>query len=205
MKKKLVPFLFLIASFSFAQVQAQTSNKDVNPFRIGLKIGTPNAVGGAIEWVTPLFDDRFALFFDYSGINVSSEDDIEANFKYAEFGTNIYFKNTGKGLYAGLGYGKMDFKGTYFDAVTVGGELFEGDAHGRLDVDTFNVKLGARLGNKFYFRTEIGYGFGSIPDEVIITGTVNGETRTGVEEIPDVPGISENGYPLFNIGFGFAF
>lgn len=198
----MLPFFL---SFTIAQGQVETNDRDVNPFRIGIKIGTPNAIGGAAEWLTPLFDNRFALFFDYSGINVSSEDDVEANFKYAEFGSNIYFNNTGKGLYAGIGYGKMDFKGTYTDAVSVGGELFEGDAHGRLDVDTFNVKLGAKLGNKFYFRTELGYGFGSIPDEIVITGTVNGETRTGVEEIPDVPGISENGYPLFNIGFGFAF
>lgn len=203
MKKILLPLLLLCASIAIAQ--EETTDKDVNPIRIGLKIGTPNAVGGSAEWVTPLFDDRFALFFDYSGINVDIDDEGTADFKYAEFGTNIYFNNTGKGLYASLGYGKMDFKGSYTDAVTFEGELFEGEAHGRLDVDTFNVKLGAKLGNKFYFRTELGYGFGSIPEEILITGTVNGITETGVEEIPDVPGISENGYPLFNIGFGFAF
>ncbi len=205
MKKILLTLLLLSASFSHAQEQDDTIDKDVNPFRIGLKIGTPNAVGGSAEWVTPLFDDRFALFFDYSGINVDIDDEGSADFKYSEMGANIYFKNTGKGLYAGIGYGKMDFKGTYSDAVTYGGELFTGNAEGELNVDTFNVKLGAKLGNKFYFRTELGYGFGTIPEEIEITGTVNGVTETGVEEIPDVPGISENGYPLFNIGFGFAF
>lgn len=205
MKKVLVPLLLLISTITFAQEQENTTtDKDVNPFRIGLKIGTPNAIGGSAEWVTPLFDDRFALFFDYSGINVNA-DDVKADFKYSEIGANIYFKNTGKGLYASLGYAKMDFQGTYSDAITFQGEQFTGDAYGRLDVDTFNVKLGAKLGNTFYFRTELGYGFGSIPEEVEITGNVNGEAMNGVEEIPDVPGISENGYPLFNIGFGFAF
>ena len=203
MKNLLVLLCLLWIGYVTAQTPG-TTVEDVRPFRIGLKIGTPNAVGGGLEWVTPLLDNRFAVFFDYSGIKVD-EDDIEARFKYAEFGTNIYFNTTGKGLYAGLGYGKMDFKGTYYDALTVGGEVFEGDAQGELNIDTFNVKIGAKLGRKFYFRTELGYGFGSIPQEIEITGTVNGVTETGIEEIPDIPGISENGYPIFNLGFGFAF
>lgn len=204
MKKLFLLLLFLCAGVSFAQVQNNSTNKDVNPFRIGLKIGTPNAIGGSAEWVTPLFDNRFALFLDYSGINVN-QNDINANFKYSEYGANLYFKNTGKGLYAGFGFGTLDFKGSYSDARTEGGVLFEGKAHGELNIETFNVKLGAKLGKRFYFRTELGYGFGNIPKEIEITGTVNGQPDKGIEELPDVPGIDENGYPVFNIGFGFAF
>ena len=205
MKKLLLSLLFLCASVSFAQVQDETASKKVNPLRIGVKIGSPNLVGGTAEWVTPLFDNRFAVFFDYSGINATYQDDIDAKFNYTEFGANVYFKNTGKGLYAGFGFGSMDFEGSYSDARTYNGQVFEGKAHGDLQVDTFNVKLGAKLGNRFYFRTEVGYGFGDIPQEIEVTGTVNGQTDKGSEDIPDVPGISENGYPLINIGFGFAF
>ena len=60
-------------------------------------------------------------------------------------------------------------------------------------------------GNKFYFRTELGYGFGNIPQEILVTGTINDTPVQGIKEVPDVPGISENGYPLFNIGVGFSF
>ena len=130
---------------------------------------------------------------------------MDTSLNFFEIGSNVYFKNTGKGFYASLSYGSFNLEGTYTDAETVNGELFEGEAEGEIDITTVNLKLGVKLGNTFYFRAEVGYGFGDIPDEVIITGTVNGQPETGVEEIPDIPGIGDNGLLVANIGFGFAF
>ncbi len=99
----------------------------------------------------------------------------------------------------------LDIHSIYENAFTLEGEKFESKAEGDLDVNTFNVKIGFKAGNKFYFRTELGYGFGSIPQEILVTGTINDTPVQGIKEVPDVPGISENGYPLFNIGVGFSF
>ena len=69
------------------------------------------------------------------------------------------------------------------------------------------MKLGAKLGKKFYFRIEAGYGFGDIPQEIEVTGTEQGTgiTQTDYVEIPDIPGISESGMIVANIGLGFSF
>jgi len=202
MKKLTTLILLIFCTFSYAQ-----DKQDINPLRVGLKIGTPNIIGGNLEFTTPLLDNRIALFADYSGFTIK-EDGSEVALKYIEAGTNVYFKNNGKGLYASLSYGKLNLDGNYSDAETVNGTLYEGEAEGSLDVSTLNVKLGAKLGNKIYFRIEAGYGFGDIPQEIEVTGTEKntGTTKTDSVEIPnDIPGIDESGYLLFNIGFGISF
>ena len=71
------------------------------------------------------------------------------------------------------------------------------------------MKLGVKLGKKFYFRIEAGYGFGDIPQEIEVTGTVTSggmsTTETDYVEIPDIPGISESGMIVANVGLGFSF
>lgn len=202
MKKISTILLILFCTFTYAQ-----EKQDLNPLRIGLKIGTPNIIGGNIEYVTPLFNNRIALFADYSGFTLK-EDASKVDLKYIEFGTNIYLKNNGKGLYASLSYGTLNLDGNYKDAETVYGTLYEGEAEGSIEVSTLNTKIGAKLGNKFYFRIEAGYGFGDIPQKIEVTGTekTTGTTQTDYVEIPDdIPGINESGYLLFNIGFGISF
>lgn len=202
MKKFSIIILVLLCTITYAQ-----KKQDVNPLRIGLKIGTPNIIGGNLEYVTPLLNNRIALFADYSGFTLK-EDASKITLKYFEAGTNIYFKETGKGLYASLSYGTLNLDGNYSDAETVNGTLYEGEAEGSIDVSTLNAKLGAKLGNKFYFRIEAGYGFGDIPQQIEITGTESGTgtTQTDFVEIPDdIPGINESGYLLFNIGLGISF
>jgi len=197
-------FLFLMLS-CFLFVSAQNdSNSDVARFRIGLKAGIPNIIGGNAEFVLPILNNHVAPFLDYSTFSLDV-DDVDTSFNFFEIGTNVYFNDKGKGLYATLSYGSFNLEGTYTDAETIDGELFEGEASGEIDITTVNLKLGAKLGNKFYFRAEVGYGFGDIPDEVVITGTVNGQPDEGTEEIPDIPGIGDSGLLVVNIGFGFAF
>jgi hypothetical protein len=183
---------------------AQDAGDDVRRFRIGLKAGVPNVIGGNAEFVLPVLGNRLAPFVDYSTFSLEV-DEVDTSFDFFEIGSNIYFNTQGTGLYASVSYGKFNLDGTYTDAETINGEVFEGEATGELEISTFNLKLGAKLGRKFYFRAEVGYGFGDIPQEVVIRGTVNGQPEEGREEIPDVPGIGDNGLLVANVGFGFAF
>jgi hypothetical protein len=183
---------------------AQDAGDDVRRFRIGLKAGVPNVIGGNAEFVLPVLGNRLAPFVDYSTFSLEV-DEVDTSFDFFEIGSNIYFNTQGTGLYASVSYGKFNLDGTYTDAETINGEVFEGEATGELEISTFNLKLGAKLGRKFYFRAEVGYGFGDIPQEVVIRGTVNGQPEEGREEIPDVPGIGDNGLLVTNVGFGFAF
>ena len=201
MKKISIILLLLFCTITFAQ-----EKKDIKPLRIGLKIGTPNILGGNLEFVTPLLNNRIAFFADYSGFTIN-EDNSKIALKYFEAGTNIYFKSNGKGLYSTLSYGNLDLDGNYSDAETINGTQYDGKAEGSISVSTLNAKLGAKLGNKFYFRIEAGYGFGDIPELIEITGTETstGTTQTDYVEVPsDIPGLNENGYLLFNIGFGIS-
>lgn len=208
MKKISLLLMLLVCSIGFAQSSDDSDKKekkDIKPFRIGAKLGIPNGIGGNIEYVTPLLGQRIAIYGDYSGISVNI-DDVDSSIRYFEVGSNIYFLgNYGKGLYGSIGYGDLTVDGSYTDAQTIGGEDFTGEANGTFEASTLNVKAGLKLGKRFYFRTELGYGFGDIPEEIVITGNVNGVPAVGIEEIPEIPGVSESGYVLFNIGFGIAF
>ena len=177
-------------------------HSSIKPLRIGLRIGVPNLVTGNIEYVTPLFDNRLALTVDYLGISRSFTDGI-FRFDNFEAGVNVYFNNRGKGLYGSVTY--LSFRsGVGFEDY----DFYEGyRANGRadFDFDSFNFKLGAKLGNTIYFRVELGYGFGNIPDYVTVVGTVDNREVTAREDIPDVFGVSTSGTLVFNIGFGVAF
>ena len=201
MKNFYIILILLFSTITFAQ-----EKKEINPIRIGLKIGTPNILGGNLEFVTPILNNRIALFMDYSGFTIK-EDESKIALKYFEAGTNIYFKNTGKGLYSSLSFGKLNLDGNYTDAETINGTLYDGKAEGSISVSTLNAKLGAKLGHKFYFRIEAGYGFGDIPQQIEITGTETGTgtTKTDYVEVPsDIPGLNEKGYLLFNMGLGIS-
>lgn len=211
MKKiSLVFVMLLFCSIAFSQDEenedTKRKGKRILPFRIGLKVGIPNGVGGNIEYVSPLLNDRIAFFGDYSGFSTTI-DDADTKLQYFEFGTNIYlFGNKGRGVYGALSYGKLNLDASYdnyeFDT---GSGVVTADASGEYEVGTFNVKVGLKMGRRFYFRTELGYGFGSVPQEFVISGTANGMTEYEIIEIPKIPGMSENGYVMFNLGFGIGF
>ncbi len=66
-----------------------------------------------------------------------------------------------------------------------------------------NLKVGAKFGNGFYFRPEIGYGIlaGGSKVEVEYTDPI---TNTTISEEEEVPGFLVGGV-VFNPGFGVAF
>ena len=211
-------FLLAIISIQSTVAQEEIGNSEdrdykVRPIRLGLKLGFPNVIGGNIEYVTPLFNDRLALSVDYSTIKsdwfLSEEENTdtettELSFSYLEGGLNYYFFKAGKGLYGGLSYGRFKFDGQA--SVVKDGQ----DGIGQIDYshNSISIKLGAKIGGLFYLRPEIGYAFASMPETFEYTaeyedGTSETETYDLIEEL-SVPDIFFKGF-MANIGIGFAF
>lgn len=186
MKKTLIIF-FAVAFFAAGSVSAQEK-----PMRIGLKFGFPNVAGLNLEYVTPA---KFAPSVDFSYFSLAF-DNVDASFSYFEIGSNYYFKPDGKGFYGNVSYGRIGFNGTWTDP-----QLGEGDFS--VGLNRINLKIGAKWGNGFYFRPELGYaiGLGDSKVKVDYTDPQTGNPTTDEEELP---GIFAGG-PLFNIGFGVAF
>lgn len=177
----------------------------VKRFSLGAKLGIPNLAGGSVEVVLPLFQNHLAPYFDYSQFSVNL-DTSESSLSYNELGANIYFNDKGKGFFVGLGRASMNADVLFTDLVfSENGITTTGTGYTELDLSTFNVKLGIKSGGTFFFRFEVGYGLGSIPDELIFTATSQGITEEFTEDIPAIPGIGTNGLLIGNIGFGLSF
>lgn len=206
MKKSSLLILSVLFFVMSNKGKAQNTHTDENipRVRVGVKIGVPNILGGNLEIVTPLFGNRIAPYVDYAAFTIDA-DDSENELNYFEIGSNIYFNSLGKGMYASLSYSRFNADSFLEGERTIEGQLFTGTASGEVEVNTFNVKLGAKLGRKFYFRVEAGYGFGNVPQQIRITGNVNGEPGVGIATIPDIPGVSDNGLLIATIGFGYSF
>ena len=164
----------------------------------------PNIAGVSLEGVTPLIDNRVALFADFSGFNVNDAE-TEIGLGYSEFGTNIYFGNKGKGAYAGIGFGNLSADLTFYKNLDGGGR---GKGTTDLDIKSTNLKFGIKTEGRFYFRFEVGYGFTSdVPDEITVTLTEIGGSQTDTDtfETPTIPGLGTNGLLVGNFGFGISF
>ncbi len=71
-------------------------------------------------------------------------------------------------------------------------QSYEGTADIDFTHNSFNLKLGAKLGGLFYFRPEVGYAFSSYPEDI----------EFDADEAPQ--SLLFDGL-IFNIGFGFSF
>lgn len=203
--KTLLPLVFLFFCFcSYAQETSEPlpieKTKSIKPLRLGVRLGAPNIITANVEYVTPLLDNRVAATLDYMTLS-KTVDDVAIKYTNYEIGTNVYLKNTGKGLYASLSYfsfkGNGDFVDVDFDDNT------SGDGKGEIKFNTVNLKLGAKLGRVFYFRIEGGYGFGAIPENIIVKS--NSTNSTALEDVPKLPGLSTSGTFIVNIGIGLGF
>lgn len=174
------------------------------PIRIGVKIGFPNVIGGNIEYVTPLLGKKLAASIEYSSINADKfiEPD-EAKLSYLQIGFNYYFFKEGKGLYGNVSYGMLDADLTLKEIESDSDSEKIGTAFVNLSNNSFNIKLGAKLGGTFYFRPEIGYSFSSIDDMVDVRVEFPDGSSENQERI-EIPSELTQGL-LFNIGFGVAF
>ncbi|HEY9168635.1 MAG TPA: hypothetical protein VIN72_04035 [Lutibacter sp.] len=172
-----------------------------NAFRIGVKIGFPNVVGGNIEYVTPLLGKKLAPSIEYSTLPLNIDPD-ELKFTYFQVGLNYYFFKEGKGLYGNVNYGILDGELTLNEVESNFDDNKVGTAFVNVSNKSIGLKLGAKLGKVLYFRPEIGYAFTSL-DEVLKVNVKfpDGSSENQNETMPD---ILTKGY-LVNIGFGFAF
>ena len=194
-------FTCIIFSQEFRQQEVAVN--DIKRFRIGVKAGILNGIGGGIEYVTSFLNNRIAPFADFGYMPIST-------FKstYFEVGSNIYFGNKGKGAYASLSYGNLDAEMSELELETDDGEMLTNGVVNE-KISSFNVKLGIKKGEKLYFRAEAGYAFGSFPTEIPVTGDVDGVEETilfSIDDFLDQVGIkiSGNGYVLFNLGIGYS-
>lgn len=210
---------FLICAFlslsyvSHAQTETgQERDYKVRPVRLGLKLGFPNLVGGNLEYVTPLFNDRLSVSLDYSTIKSDwfladeEPDNTETtnlDFSYLEGGFNYYFFKAGKGLYGGVSYNQMKFEGE--TSVESNGE--QGTGFIDYSHNSVNIKLGAKLGGLFYFRPEIGYSFSSLPKTIEYRAEYNNRSETETYDFSEELAGADILFKglMANIGFGFAF
>ncbi len=168
--KKLFFLLFTLTSLiSYSQSEEIDSLKIEDKSKLislGAKIGIPNLASLNGEIILPILDNHFAPYIDYGAFNLDI-DDTESDLNYAEYGINFYFSNKGKGLYAGAGIAQLDSEFTFNNLTFEENGVSQiGSAKTNLDINTLNLKLGFRTGGSIYFRFEIGYGMGSIPDSI---------------------------------------
>jgi hypothetical protein len=211
MKKNfLITYLFLLTIFtSFAQTESsKEENKDslkVKHFSIGLKLGFPNLASGSAELTLPILNNHFAPYIDYSKIPLNFES-VETTIAYTEFGINYYFNKKANGFFLGVGKGSLSTDVTFTNLLFPSGlQSLIGLGSTELNLDTTNFKLGVKTAGTVFFRFELGYGLGKIPDSLNFIATLNGISESFTESIPPIPGLTTSGILIGNVGFGFAF
>ena len=153
----------------------------------------------------PILNNKIAPFLDFSGLNIDI-DDVGTDFSYLEYGANFYFNEKGNGFFISLGQGKFNTDLNFYNLeFNENGQSTIGDASTNLKFSTTNIKTGIKTGGTFYFRFEVGYGFGSIQKTVEFNATANGISDSFTEEIPPIPGVNSGGILIGNIGFGLSF
>ena len=181
----------------------------VKRFSIGVKVGVPNVVTGGIEYNLPFLNNHFAPYIDYTKINYKEDgESFSGSLSYSEFGLNYYFNEKGKGVYLGAGISNFSLIGEDNAIEIDGASGRTGTADTNFEFSGTALKLGVKSGGTFYVRFEVGYSFGSFPTKITITAVDNADsslTEVEVVEIPEVPGISDSGIVVANLGFGFSF
>ncbi len=201
--KRLSLLLFVLFSFNaFAQ-------KTVS---VGAKVGVPNLVSGSAEVHIPILN-KFTVYADLSKFDLTAEDvgieDFGGTLKlnYFEYGANYYFTNPGKGAYIGAGFAKFNADATFTD-VEIEGTTETGSGSTSLGFNTTNIKFGVKTGGLIYLRMELGYAMGALPSGIKFTARSSSGQTEDINETfvyDDIPLVSKNGMPLFNIGFGLSF
>lgn len=212
MKKYLLIPIIIISTALNAQTSSdEIEESEIEPkikhFALGAKVGIPQVLSGSLEVVLPILNNHFAPYIDLSSFNADDSGD-EFSFFYAEYGLNFYLGEKGKGIYLSVGQSSLNFDLTFNDLIySDGGQSIVGTGTAELNLNTTNLKLGIKTGGTLYFRFELGYALGEIPDSIDFTATSNGITESFSEEIPRIPGINDSGagIPLANIGIGIAF
>ena len=177
---------------------------DIKHFSIGLKLGIPNLAAATAEVVLPLVYNHFAPYAEYSQVSLNFTA-LETITSYTELGLNYYFKSSGNGFFIGLGRGILNTDISFKNLLFLDRDSnFLGSAQTLFNLNTTNLKLGIKTSGTFYFRFEIGYGIGTLPDQLVFSASANGITNLFKETLPPLPGLGSNGLLIGAIGFGLS-
>ena len=182
-------------------------------FSFGIKMGIPNILGLTTEAILPIFKNRVSPYFDYSSFKLNP-DKTSIDLNYTDYGINIYINTKGNGLYASLGSGSLSSL-IFFEEIELtdeNGNKGIGSAQIKKNINTFNIKFGIKSNSKVFFRLEVGYGIGNIPNNLNLTGSFSYEedgisiisNGSSTENFPTIPGIGKRGIIMGNFGFGIS-
>ena len=180
-------------------------NDEIKRLSIGFKVGIPNIASLGLQYNLPIFNNHLAPFIEYSSYSYDDAE-VEGNLNFSEFGASYFFNESGKGLYVGVGLSSLKLDVLYNNISLDFGKTGSGSTE--IALNTTNLKLGLKTGGRIYLRLEMGYGLGDLPTQVTFVASENSNpsyTETTTEDIPDIPGISETGLIIGNIGFGLSF
>lgn len=178
---------------------------DIKRVSAGLKFGFPYMAVVGAQYTLPFFDNHFAPYFDYSQYSYEKNNE-DAEFRFLEWGISYFFKEKSKGLYVGLSNSNLSYKVNFMNVALENGS--KGSGNGKVDLRTTNLRLGLKTGGAFYFRIEMGYGFGDLPKKLSFRAIDNSDpsySEPSTKEIPEINGVSESGMLVGNIGFGISF
>ena len=178
---------------------------EIKRLSIGFKVGIPNIASLGLQYNLPIFNNHLAPFIEYSSYSYDDAE-VEGNLNFSEFGASYFFNESGKGLYVGVGLSSLKLDVLYNNISLDFGKTGSGST--KIALNTTNLKLGLKTGGRIYLRLEMGYGLGDLPTQVTFVASENSNpsyTETTTEDIPDIPGISETGLIIGNIGFGLSF
>jgi hypothetical protein len=200
-KISLILAVFIILSINLQSEYAR-------PYRFGLKLGSPNLGGFGLEYILPVMDNKLGANFDISYIPAISlkalvpENEYGAtadpaiSLLYWNLSCNYYFFGSGKGLYAGLGFGRfsanIDVKSINSESfpVTYQGHdgflnIMDGNANISFGINIMPLKVGYKfVAGAFTTGLEIGYGLAFYDNAVKITGDAIVAGKS--DEFPDV-------------------
>ena len=182
-------------------------------FSFGIKMGIPNILGLTTEAILPIFKNRVSPYFDYSSFKLNP-DKTSIDLNYTDYGVNIYINTKGNGLYASIGSGSLSSL-IFFEEIELtdeNGNKGIGSAQIEKNINTFNIKFGIKSNSKVFFRLEVGYGIGNIPNNLNLTGSFSYEedgisiisNGSSTENFPTIPGIGKRGIIMGNFGFGIS-
>ena len=211
--------VFVLTNKSFSQNFQKIDTIEIDTisnlkrFSFGIKMGIPNILGLTTEAILPIFKNRMSPYFDYSSFKLNP-DTTSIDLNYTDYGINIYVNSKGNGLYASLGSGTLSSL-IFFEKIELtddNGNKGIGTARLKENINSYNIKFGIKSNSKIFFRLEVGYGIGKIPNNLNLTGSFAYE-KDGIsyfsngsssESFPTIPGIGKKGIIMGNFGFGIS-
>ena len=211
--------VFVLTNKSFSQNFQKIDTIEIDTisnlkrFSFGIKMGIPNILGLTTEAILPIFKNRLSPYFDYSSFKLNP-DTTSIDLNYTDYGINIYVNSKGNGLYASLGSGTLSSL-IFFEKIELtddNGNKGIGTARLKENINTYNIKFGIKSNSKIFFRLEVGYGIGKIPNNLNLTGSFAYEidgisyfsNGSSSESFPTIPGIGKKGIIMGNFGFGIS-